>query len=58
MLSLPEAARNLGISPSTLRLQVKLGKIRATKLSRDWFISDEEVERYRAEHLRPKDGAQ
>jgi len=53
-MSLAEAARSLGLSPSTLRLQVKLGKLRATKLARDWFVSSEEVERYRRENLREK----
>jgi excisionase family DNA binding protein len=52
MLSLPEAARSLGLSPATLRQQIKNGKISATKLSRDWYITPEELARYRAEHLR------
>ena len=54
MMTLPEAARSLGVAPSTLRLQVKLGKLRATKLSRDWYVAPEEVERYRRESLRAK----
>lgn len=56
MLSLPEAARSLGLAPATLRQQIKNGKLGATKLSRDWYITPEELERYRREHLR-KDGA-
>ncbi len=51
-MTLPEAARSLGIAPATLRAQVRLGKIKATKLARDWFISPEEVERYRIENRR------
>ena len=51
-LSLPEAAKSLGIAASTLRLQVRLGKVAARKVSRDWYITVEEVERYRREHKR------
>ena len=49
MHSLPQAARLLGLAPSTLRHQVKNGKLRATKVARDSFITDGEVERYRRE---------
>jgi excisionase family DNA binding protein len=52
MLSLPEAARKLGVAPATLRQQIKNGKMTATKLSRDWYVTPEEVERYRRDHLR------
>lgn len=52
MHSLPQAARILGLSPSTLRHQVKNGKLRATKVARDWFVTDEEVERYRRDSKR------
>jgi excisionase family DNA binding protein len=52
MHSLPEAAKLLGLAPATLRQQIRNGKMRATKLSRDWYITAEEIERYRAEHRR------
>jgi excisionase family DNA binding protein len=55
MMTLPEAARSLGVAESTLRLQAKLGKFRATKIARDWLVPAEEVERYRRENQR-KDG--
>ena len=51
-MTLPEAARDLGVARSTLYAQIALGKLRATKTGRDWSISIEEVARYRAEHLR------
>ncbi len=54
MHSIPEAAKLLGLAPSTLRHQVKNGKLRARKVSRDWYITTDEVERYRAEHRRPE----
>lgn len=52
MLSLPEAARALGLAPATLRQQIRNGKLIARKVSRDWYLTAEEVERYRAEHKR------
>ena len=50
MMSLSEAAKSLGLAPSTLRHQIRNGKIAARKLSRDWYVTPEEVERYRREH--------
>lgn len=52
MVSLPEAARSLGVAPATLRQQIKNGKLTAVKLARDWFLTAEEVERYRRENRR------
>jgi excisionase family DNA binding protein len=52
--TLAEAAKALGVAPSTLRHQIRLGKLRATKLARDWFVTDEEVERYRADSQKGK----
>lgn len=48
MKTLAEAAALLGLSPSTLRGQVKNGRLRARKVGRDWTVSEQEVERYRA----------
>lgn len=53
MHTLPEAARMLGLASSTLRHQVKNGKLAARQISRDWYVTSEEVERYRREHRRP-----
>lgn len=50
VMTLPEAAKELGVAPSTLRHQIKNGKLRATKVARDWFIKVEEVDRYRREN--------
>lgn len=52
MMTLTEAARSLELSPITLRLQVRNGKLRAEKRGRDWFVSQREVERYRKENKR------
>ena len=54
MMSLPEAAQPLGLAPSTLRHQIKNGKLVAKKLARDWFVTEAEVERYRREHRKER----
>lgn len=51
-MTLTEAAKELGLHPGTLRTQIKLGNLTATKLARDWFVTRAEVERYRREHRR------
>jgi excisionase family DNA binding protein len=53
MLTLTEAAALLGLSPITLRVQIRNGKMRASKKGRDWFVTPREVERYRRQSLRP-----
>jgi len=52
MLSLPEAAQRLGLAPATLRQQIRNGKLQARKVSRDWYLTEQEVERYRSQNLR------
>ena len=53
-MTIVEAAAVLGLKPSTLRLQVKLGKLKAHKMGADrWFVSAAEVERYARENRRP-----
>ena len=51
-LTLAEAARLLGVAASTLRVQIRNGKLRATKIGRDWTVTPKEVERYRRESKR------
>jgi len=48
---LKAAAALLGISPDTLGVQVRRGRLRARKVGRDWHVSAAEVERYRRESL-------
>ncbi len=52
MHSVPEAAKLLGLAPNTVRQQIRNGKLAARKISRDWYLTAEEIERYRAEHRR------
>jgi excisionase family DNA binding protein len=51
-VTLKEAAERLGLSPTTLRLQILKGKLKATKRGRDWWVTPKEVERYSQEHRR------
>lgn len=43
MLSLKETAEKLGVHWKTLRSYCIKGKVKATKIGRDWKISEEEV---------------
>jgi excisionase family DNA binding protein len=52
MQTLAEAAASLGVASSTLRHQIRLGKLRAVKQGRDWYVLPGEVERYRRENRR------
>ena len=52
MLTLTEAAASLGVAASTLRVQIRKGKLRAKKVGRDWTVTSKEVERYRRESKR------
>ena len=49
-MTLIEAAARLGLSPTTLRVQIRNGKMRAKKVGRDWHVTPAEVERYRRDH--------
>jgi len=49
MLTLTQAAARLGLSPSTLRNQVRAGRLAARKVGRDWTVTEREVARYAAE---------
>jgi hypothetical protein len=53
-VTIPEAARQLGLAEATLRLQVRLGKLHAVKRGRDYWVEPKEVARYAAEHRRVK----
>jgi excisionase family DNA binding protein len=51
ILTLAEAGDRLGLSASTLRNQVKNGKLRATLVGKTWTVTEREVERYRVDSL-------
>jgi excisionase family DNA binding protein len=48
-MTLIEAADLLGLDSSTLRWQIRKGKLKAKKVGRDWQVTRREVERYRLE---------
>lgn len=50
-MTLVEAAVPLGVSPETLRSQIRYGRLRARKVGRDWHVTRAEIERYRAASL-------
>lgn len=47
-----EAAALLGLSPKTLYMQIRVGKMRATRRGGALFITKREIERYRRESKR------
>jgi excisionase family DNA binding protein len=56
LFTLPETAELLGLSESTVLRQIQRGSIRASRFGRAWAITEEEVERYRLEHLGKRSG--
>jgi len=51
VLTLTEAADQLGLAASTLRHQVQAGRLRARLVGKTYVITEGELARYRAEHL-------
>ena len=58
MLTLAQAAAQLGVAASTLRHQVQVGRLAATLYGKTYVVSEAELDRYRRESLgkpgRPK----
>jgi len=50
-LTLAQAGALLGVSPATLRSQVRNGRLRAKLIGKTYVVPPREVERYRAESL-------
>ena len=50
-ITLALAGALLGVSPATLRSQVRNGKLHAVLVGKTWVVTPREVERYRAESL-------
>ena len=53
-MDMNQAAQVLGVQPSTLRLQVRLGKLKAFRMGGRLYVTPLEVERYARESLKPK----
>ena len=50
MMTLIDAASELGLSPATLRRQIANGALRGRKVGNTWTITRRELDRYRVEH--------
>jgi hypothetical protein len=50
-VTLTDAGKVLGLSPATLRSQIRNGAMRGKLVGKTWTVTPREVERYRAEHL-------
>lgn len=50
-MTIVEAATDLGLSPDTLRSQIRNGVLRASKFGPVWTVTEAEVDRYRATRL-------
>ena len=51
MLTLTEAAAQLGVAASTLRHQLAKGRLKGRLVGKTWTVSEREVARYRTESL-------
>jgi predicted site-specific integrase-resolvase len=47
LYTLSEAAEKLGLSPATLRSQIRHGSVIATKLGHIWFMTESDIDNYR-----------
>lgn len=63
LLSTKDVARKLDVTASRVRQIILAGKLPATKLGRDWFVKEEDVEAYQTrreqqggQRLPPKGG--
>jgi excisionase family DNA binding protein len=57
LIPLPEAARQLGVAASTLRVQLRTGKIVAVKVGGRNYVTPDEVARYRRDSQGKADAA-
>jgi uncharacterized protein YuzE len=46
LLTLPEAAKESGLSPTTLRGQIRAGRLPGVKRGRDWLVAGHELWNY------------
>ena len=48
-MTLAQAALRLGLSPNTLRSQIRNGRLKGSLVGKTWTVTEREVERYRAQ---------
>lgn len=51
LMSLNDAAKELGVAAVTLRAQASRGRLRAVNVGGSWITTRQDVDRYRAAHL-------
>jgi len=54
LISLPEAARMVGVDPSTLARAANSKKLKAKKIGGTWLVTPSEVRRWKEEDHNPK----
>ena len=52
MLTLKQAAEEVGLHVDTLRWQIHNGKLKAQKLGPMWVVTRAELDKYRVQHMR------
>ncbi len=52
-LTVPQAAALLGLKPRSVRKFIERGTIKGEKRGRDWFITQDEVDRYNRQRHKP-----
>lgn len=55
LLSVPEAARRLGVNEETVRRHLRSGRLRAEKLGQQWFVHIDDLSSF-SEHYDPRTG--
>lgn len=53
LISVKEASVISGLSPRHVRLLLSQGKIQGFKMGRDWFTTEEEVQKYLDQDRKP-----
>ena len=52
MKKIKDVASILGVHPNTIRRWIKSGKLKATKVGRDWKISEEVIDKTKEQGLK------
>lgn len=53
LVSVPAAARQANVARNTILLAAKSRKIRSVRIGRDWFIYEDDIERWKREDYQP-----
>jgi excisionase family DNA binding protein len=53
LISVPAAAKLARVARNTMLLAAKNGKVKAVRLGRDWFVYEDDIERWKQEDYQP-----